>query len=63
MEKDAAGCVTRATDYEPRHKPYLASRLPYIQSGSEGGGGDGAGGNRADRPPYPTDPRSKGQGC
>src|SRR4051794_17842928 len=23
----------------PRHKPYLASRLPYVTSGSEGGGG------------------------
>ena len=30
MEKDAAGSPARA--YEPRHKPYLASRLPYLTS-------------------------------
>jgi len=27
-----------ARTYEPRHKPYLASRLPYCPSGSGGGG-------------------------
>ena len=42
MEKDAAGCPSLPLHYgpvnEPRHKPYLASRLPYLTSGSEGAG-------------------------
>jgi len=40
MEKDAAGFPQGPTNSGISR--YLASRLPYIQSGSEGGGGNGA---------------------
>jgi hypothetical protein len=39
-EKDAAGCPSLPLHYGPvnelRHKPYLAGRLPYLTSSSEG---------------------------
>jgi hypothetical protein len=40
MEKDAAGFPPGLTN--PGISRYLAVRLPYFQSGSEGGGGNGA---------------------
>ena len=45
MKKDAAGYPSLPLHYgltNPGISRYLVSRLPYIQSGSEGGGGNGA---------------------